>query len=98
LTRADLIEKNTSAGNPNGFNQVNQSTNVPKIGTLVEGGRPEGTIKNNGTILVPLTRERTRETIAKQLGVGEQTVVRASEFTLAVDKIVANTFYCALLP
>jgi hypothetical protein len=30
--------------------------------------------------------------------VGHATVERASELTLAVDKIVANTFYCALLP
>ena len=30
--------------------------------------------------------------------VGHATVERAADFTFAVDKIVANTFYCALLP
>ena len=41
---------------------------------------------------------KTCDKIATQLSVGQATVRRASEFTLAVDKIVANTFYCALLP
>ena len=36
---------------------------------------------------------KTCDKIAGQLSVGQATVRRASEFTLAVDKIVANTFY-----
>ena len=45
-----------------------------------------------------LGKERVSTQIGKIYHVGHATVERASELTLAVDKIVANTFYCALLP
>ena len=55
-------------------------------------GRPEGTTKINVPKMGTLNSEnRTDYVIGKQLGVGHNTVIRAADFTQAVDTIVRVT-------